>query len=675
MARLGKPGSATEWSAAQAGLMAIHLLTDLALTRWPRRREAIAQAFASSEKALGQDGLAGQYAEHFEQYARTNDSGSIGAASSFISMMYENALGCLAEIETTKGTTKRTRQGSFYTPDALVYHLVECTVGKRRSKAMPKICDSACGTGNFLVLAGSALGESRSAWQSLYGVDIDLAAVLICRWRIWIASGCDPLVWKHVCRAICVGDSLGGPPPALEGTALRAWQRQAPKGSKGGHDWRRTPALLRGKAWRGFDIMLGNPPFLSQLSTSTTHDAARQKWLKYRYAGLVAPYTDAAAIFLAHAIEHLAPGGQLGLVLPSSVLATRDCGEVRKYAAERMAIRSVWVNGAKAFYGVNVLTCAVVAERQDLEGSRAERITVFAGPEREIGETIRMSRRELAGLPSWSIFTRTLSGLPAIHVSRKRTLGSIAAATADFRDQYYGLRGHIAEWRDGMEGTHAPLVTSGLIDMGRCAWGSRSTRILKAVWNAPAANMESLRRETTLGAWMESRRVPKVLLATQTRVLEPWVDVSGSTLPCVPVITIVPRDAGDEEMLWVIGGVLASPVVSALARMETGGAALSAEAIKLSAKQCLDLPLPDRKWWKGIAAGFMSISAGDAAAEDVKKFGLGVMEAFGVKGVERERVMKWWFDAAIRSRFGVEGVVGVIGGGKKGEMKRGGGKP
>ena len=47
----------------------------------------------------------------------------------------------------------------------------------------------------------------------------------------------------------------------------------------------------------------------------------------------------------------------------------------------------------------------------------------------------------------------------------------IATATAGFRDQFYGL---IPFVRDGP--ADAPLVTSGLLDPGRSAWGERPAR-------------------------------------------------------------------------------------------------------------------------------------------------------------------------------------------------------
>ena len=88
-------------------------------------------------------------------------------------------------------------------------------------------------------------------------------------------------------------------------------------------------------------------------------------------------------------------------------------------------------------------------------------------------------------------------------------LRRLATATADFRDQYYGLVPHVADAGDG-----APLVTSGLLDVGRCAWGERPARFARRSFAAPRVPVDAL--PPALQAWAAGRLVPKVLVATQT---------------------------------------------------------------------------------------------------------------------------------------------------------------
>jgi hypothetical protein len=99
--------------------------------------------------------------------------------------------------------------------------------------------------------------------------------------------------------------------------------------------------------------------------------------------------------------------------------------------------------------------------------------------------------------------------------------------------------------------------------------------------------------------WCQKRLVPKILLATQGKVLEAVVDDAGEWLPSVPVITVTPRS----EEIWKIAAVLLSPPICAYVSARFAGAGLTMTSIKLSAKQVRQLPLPvDQEEWAAAAA-------------------------------------------------------------------------
>ena len=135
-------------------------------------------------------------------------------------------------------------------------------------------------------------------------------------------------------------------------------------------------------------------------------------------------------------------------------------------------------------------------------------------------------------------------------------------------------------------------MTSGLIDPAACRWGQRSTRFLKQVWQAPVVDLDAMAEDPKLAAWAARRLVPKVLLATQGKVLEAVADVEGAWLPSVPVVTVRPHDPDD---LWRVLAVLLAPPVCAVAATRYAGSALNPGAIKLSAKQVAGLPTADRR--------------------------------------------------------------------------------
>ncbi len=303
-----------------------------------------------------------------------------------------------------------------------------------------------------------------------------------------------------------------------------------------------------------FDVVIGNPPFLNQLSQLTSRGGSS------KFGG--GPYADAAAEFLALAIRLARPGGRVGLVLPQSLLATRDAAAIRTAVDGVAALRWMWWSYTQMF-DASVRVWAGVWE--------------VGGGQGEVRRAFGPDFKELAPIP----MPRTWSGLltgssPAAHDGP--TLGTIATFTVDFRDQYYGLVGAVGDDEVG-----PPLITSGLIEPGVCLWGQRSVRFAKQHFAAPRVAVERL--TPALQKWAIARLVPKILIANQTKVIEAVHDVRGEWLPSVPVITCV--TAEPERVL----AVLASDAANVWVHQHAAGSGLSATSVRLNPKLLASIPL------------------------------------------------------------------------------------
>jgi hypothetical protein len=216
--------------------------------------------------------------------------------------------------------------------------------------------------------------------------------------------------------------------------------------------------------------------------------------------------------------------------------------------------------------------------------------------------------------------------VPEVDAKTSGRLGDLANAAAGFRDEYYGLVGHVHEAADLPDG--APLVTSGLIDLGRCEWGQRSARFAKQRWIAPVVDVDAARSSPAAARWIDRQRAPKVAVATQTRVIEAAVDIDGRWIVSVPVIAVT----ADADRLWEIAAALCAPATTAWAARRVAGAALSSDALKLSASAVLDVPLPaDPDAWSD---GASRLRSGDLAG-----FGAAMGAAYGV---DDAALLEWW---------------------------------
>jgi SAM-dependent methyltransferase len=434
---------------------------------------------------------------------------------------------------------ERKRRGDYPTPHWLVDAIVEQAVFGISPGRDVIVLDPACGDGRFLVAAARRI-RAAGGHPVLVGADIDPRAVDAARRA---TSDADATI---ECR-----DALSA-------------------------------------AWEGerFDIVLGNPPYLSQLAAATTRGGAS------RHGG--GPYADAAVEFLALAVRLARPGGRIGVVLPQSVLASRDADSVRAATDEMAAITWSWWSPRPVF-DAQVLVCALVLERRSSPAERRPWTEIVTGR---------------LGVPA----------LPALQTDGE--LGDRARLTANFRDQYYGLVPAVTEDGDG-----PALVTSGLVDPGRCHWGQRPVTFAKRRFRRPTVELDRL--EEWMRRWADGLLVPKVVVANQTRVIEAVADPSAEWIPGIPLITARPTGSVDAD---AIAAVLTSPVASAWAWQRAGGTGLSATALRLGPRWLAELPWPAGD----LAAAVLALEAGDVAA-----CGDAVSAAYGLDPSSRT-LHSWW---------------------------------
>lgn len=506
----------------------------------------------------------------------------------------------------------RKELGAYYTPPDVVAGLLDLALEPILAERMVdgpdavaalRVLDPACGTGNFLVAAAERIAAAlirlgvdpdrarRSAVRCVRGIEIDDGTARRCRAAL-----------KHV-------HPDGGGRFVIRGDALL--DDLVPVGA--------------------FDVVIGNPPFLSQLASSTARTRSDADALRARFGSAIGPYTDPAAVFLLAAQRAAKPaGGTIALIEPVAVLSARDAGGVRSALLDDAALTALWV-ADKPVFDADVEVCAPVLIRGRDRSSTA----LVRGRGFEPGPVVDAPA---GGPASWSPLLAALQDLPVRDLASDGVLGDVAEATADFRDQYYGLAGSVV---DRAEGSLPRLVTSGLIDPAALHWGQRTCRFNKAAYRHPRVVVDQL--DPAMADWAARRLVPKVLVATQTRVLEAIVDEAGDLLPSVPVVTVTARSRSSEDR-WRIGALVCSPVAALVAAHRHLGAGRNATALRLSASDLMALPLPaGRDAWSDAAAAFAAASAATDADERrllLRASAAAMTTAFGLDG--DDALVTWW---------------------------------
>lgn len=462
----------------------------------------------------------------------------------------------------------RADRGAWYTPRAVA----ELITARAFDSGVPAfVVDPTCGGGAFLLAALDAFVERGvvpgEALQRVAGLDIAPAAVQTARRVIGLWAA------RHGVAADAIRLEVGD--------ALEPWPT----------------------TWPVPDLVLGNPPFASPLRATKARRSAelppRAAAFREEHRTELGPYADLAAMHLLNAAHRVDPGvGRLVMVLPQSMLAGRDAAPLRNWFGREMPLEDLWISGDKLF-----------------DAS----VRVFAPV---------LSRSALSGGASWNDAAATEMGVPEVDaVAAAGVLGSMCQATAGFRDEYYGMAEACVE--GAIDDARCRLVTVGSIDPLELHWGTVPTRFAKTLWQRPVIDESAV--PAKVRPWFERQRAPKVLLPTQAKILEPFVDRDGSAIPITPVVSI----SASADDLDRVAAVLLAPTASAWAARRGFGSALSFNAIKLRAADIADLPLPaDRSTWQQAAE---LVSEGPPA---LGRIGELMHQAYGGSA----ELLDWWLD-------------------------------
>ena len=154
--------------------------------------------------------------------------------------------------------------------------------------------------------------------------------------------------------------------------------------------------------------------------------------------------------------------------------------------------------------------------------------------------------------------------------------------------------------------------------------------------------------------------IPKVLVATQTNVIEAVLDRAGDWVPMTPIISVmpiapVPSPTGLLDTQPVdtqpvdtqpvdaahLEAALLAPAATAWAMRQFGGGAMSSGGLKLAARQVAQIPLPrDRGAWDAAVELLADRVHGvDVTPDQWRRFGTLMNDAWECVDAS---LLEWW---------------------------------
>jgi hypothetical protein len=216
---------------------------------------------------------------------------------------------------------------------------------------------------------------------NLYGVDLMEEAVEICRLRLvlrMLAAGpglrlADPA--REVGQHIRVGNSLAGP---FNNKREAKGGQETTIEARDAFDW--TLAFPEVIARRGFDVVLGNPPYVE-------YQQVRQLYRLDGYATLETG--NLFALTIERSAHLLAPGGRCGMIVPSSATCTDGYRSLQQLllAQQELHIASFSDQRGRLFDLPHPRLCVLLFAKPDPRYTRTSR--VFSTPYLKLGHGSR----------------------------------------------------------------------------------------------------------------------------------------------------------------------------------------------------------------------------------------------------------------------------------------------
>ncbi len=299
-------------------------------------------------------------------------------------------------------TSKRKKDGVFYTPAYITKYIVESTIGrlcdakkaelgindeafaqKRRNKNQRaelseklkayrhwllslKICDPACGSGAFLNAALQFLKaehvlvdelnaklhgdtlifqevENSILENNLYGVDINEESVEIARLSLWLHTAQRGRKLSTLSNNIKCGNSLIDD-PQVAGEKAFCWEKEFPE--------------VFGSS--GFDVVIGNPPYVFAREKMGEEEKGfyAQNYASAKYQ------VNTYILFMEKAVKLSKPNGTIGLIVPNSWLMTYSGEALRKFFLDNVTFYKIINLLGKTFTDAEVETVIALLENK-----------------------------------------------------------------------------------------------------------------------------------------------------------------------------------------------------------------------------------------------------------------------------------------------------------------------
>jgi hypothetical protein len=493
-----------------------------------------------------------------------------------------NILGQVYEQSLRKGVPHTRKSGGiYYTPQPIVDYMVSASFEQLGDiPANLQILDPACGGGTFLLTAYDYLLKSQSGlrshqdWlKSICGVDIDPIAVNITRLSLWLkllecssVHSYMSLEWlPDLSQTIQAGDAIGGREQQFD------WQTSFPQAA-------------------GFDLVLGNPPYLDS-ELMATHYLSWRTYCASHYQTATGNW-DLFCVFIEKALQLCRTGGVTSLIVPNKLLSADYAG------AARLLLSQTELSSIRDYTQIQVFDAAVYPIVYVAKNVRPREANSTRYEQMQTLERIGLSypiHLPAASSQPWCFGIQAHSDLIQ-HLEQFSKLGDLVTVTgAATVSEAYQLQPLIADrgtpnLRDSDPDLR--LINSGTIDRYRLLWGQKPLRYLGQIYQYPIVPQTVLHELPAKR--LQQAQQPKIIVAGMGLQLEAVLDQRGGILAgkSTSVIGLASRLTSKSNLHpYYLLGLLNSHLLSVYLLTRFSGNRLKGGYLRIGPPQLRQLPI------------------------------------------------------------------------------------